>query len=188
MILSDHDIVEELENGELDISPIDLEEQLQPSSLDIRLGKQVAKYEIPDDEIIDIKDSSKTEEYIFEEEIGSEGIVIEPDSFYLMNTKESIKIPDYLEAELMGRSSLARLGIEIHRTAGLFDPGFEADDGVLEVSSCLDSPVRIYPGMRIAQLVFKELKTEAQEPYNSNGNKYQGQQGPQGSKISEDFK
>lgn len=187
-VLSDSDIARELGYGGLDVSPVDLEEQLQPASLDIRLGDKIGWYEFPEDMIVDVKDD-ELENYVVEETISDDdGFVIEPDEFYLANTVEDISIPDYLEAELMGRSSVARLGIEIHRTAGLFDPGFGFTDGVLEITSSLDNPVKVYPGMRIGQLVFKRLESKANNPYNSEDNKYQGQEGAQGTKISQDFK
>jgi len=185
-VLSDVDIARELGYGELDVSPVNLEEQLQPASLDIRLGDKIGWYDFPKGMVVDVKDCG-IEDYIVEKTISDDGFIVEPGKFYLANTLEDISIPDYLEAELMGRSSIARLGIEIHRTAGLFDPGFGSSDGVLEITSSLNNPVKLYSGMRIGQLVFKRLESKANNPYNSEDNKYQGQRGAQGSKISEDF-
>jgi len=187
-VLSDQDIGRELAYGDLDVSPVDLDEQLQPASLDIRLGDVFGVYEFPEEKKhIDVREDD-IDEFLVEKEIGEEGwFVVEPDKFYLANTKEEISIPDYLEAELMGRSSLARLGIEIHQTAGLFDPGFSDSDGVLEITNVLGKPVKLYTGMRIGQLVFKRLESRSNNPYNSDDNKYQGQKGAQASKIQQDF-
>lgn len=184
MILSDEAIIQAIETGRIGVEPFDVE-NVQPCSLDIRLGNEIAVY----DDISGIIDVRETdiEENTTTYEINSEnGFVIEPDGFYLADTIETFDIPDTHEGELMGRSSLARLGIEIHSTAGLFDPGFNGQ-GVLEISNNSDQPIRVYPGMCLAQMVFKKLITPSRNSYNSEDNKYQGQQGAVPSRIKEDY-
>lgn len=184
-VLSDQDIARELGYGELDVTPIDLDKQLQPASLDIRLGNKIGAYDFPQDIVVDPK-YMNPEDYLVEHEIEESGFIIEPDEFYLADTVEYFSIPDYLEGELTGRSSIGRLGVEIHKTAGLFDPGFEGQ-GVLEITSSLDTPIALYPGMRVGQIVFQRLETPSNNSYNSEDNKYQGQEGAQSSRIDEDF-
>jgi len=176
MVLSDRDIARELGYGELDVKPVDLDEQLQPASLDIRLGDDYKEVEDCLFSIDALKDEVPAEDV-------SEPI-IDPDGFYLANTKETVRIPDYLACEIRGRSSLARMGIEIHSVAGWADPGFEGEL-VLEISNNSKNIVQLEEGMRIGQLVFYRLNSPAKNPYNSQDNNYQGQEGAQGSRLHE---
>lgn len=185
MILSDRDLAHEISYGGIEIEPFDFGTQLQPNSVDIRLGHEFSTYNPADGVVVDVKDKLDNITDTFEV-TEDEGIAIHPDDFYLANTIERIEIPDYLEADLFGRSSVGRLGVEVHSTAGLFDAGFSGE-AVLEISTDVDFPVRVYPGMRIAQLVFKELKHPANNPYNAEDNKYQNQEGAVESRIHHDI-
>lgn len=183
-LLPDHKIAGELAYGELEVEPVDLNEQLQPASLDIRLGNHFKQF--PENgEIIDVEEG--VEEMIEDVLDEKDEIVIYPGDFYLADTKESFSIPDNILGSLTGRSSIARLGITVHQTAGLFDPGFSAPSGVLEITNVGNRPVKLKPGMRIAQMTFKKLDGSANNPYNEEDNKYQGQKGATGSKIDNDF-
>lgn len=184
-VLSDVDIREEIESGELEVRPVNFFEQLQPCSLDIRIGDEVARYQ-GSNAIIDSR-NTKVERHLESEPLFEDGsVLVEPDDFLLLNTEEWVSIPPYLEAELRGRSSYGRLGLEIHSTAALLDPGFEGTV-VCEVSNNSQHSVRLYRGDRIGQLVFKELRTRSETPYGEKSDsKYQGQVGAVGSRIWEE--
>lgn len=190
MVLSDEEIARELAYHGLVVEPVDLDEQLQPCSLDIRLGNDFSSYATSENVVFDAKHSDMetytANEYVSDEE----GIVIGPDDFYLANTKESMVIPDYLSAELKGRSSLGRMGIEVHSTAGWIDSGFGSPSGadlVLEISNNTNNPIKLYPGERVGQLVFHRLDTPSKTPYNEKEDqKYNSQKGAVGSRIYED--
>ncbi|MFB6185717.1 MAG: dCTP deaminase, partial [Halobacteriaceae archaeon] len=112
--------------------------------------------------------------------------ILHPGDFVLGTTIEEVKIPPDLIAHVEGRSSLGRLAIVVHATAGLADPGYEGQI-TLELSNLGSAPVSLTPGMRISQLTFTELSSPAQRPYGPDrGSKYQGQEGPQPSKIQSD--
>ncbi len=179
MILSDREIRILLERGELIVEPIE-EEQIQPSSIDFRLGNDFLIYTDSID-ILDVKDNSyheKMEKII----VGDEGFVIQPKQFVLATTVEYIKLPDYITAFVEGRSSLGRLGLFIEN-AGWVDAGFEGTI-TLEFFNANSRPIKIYPGMRICQLVFAKMNTPAERPYSG---KYQGQRGTTASKIYMDI-
>jgi len=182
-VLSDQDISRELGYGELDVSPVDLDEQLQPNSLDIRLGhnfSKIVKSNIP----LDCREEITEQEKV--DFCAKESVIINPGEFFLADTVEYFDIPDYLYAELNGRSSLARLGIEIHSTGGVLDSGFSGDL-VLEIKNNSPRPVKLYPEMRVAQIIFYELKSKCNNPYSDENNKYQQQEGVTHSSINEDF-
>src|SRR6478735_3217561 len=112
------------------------------------------------------------------------GFVFDPGEFVLGSTVERVAIPHDLVARVDGRSSVGRLAIVVHATAGFIDPGFEGEI-TLELSNIGRIPVRLYPGMRIAQIVFQTMTSPAERPYGAaRGSKYQGQSGPQASRIS----
>lgn len=184
-VLSDQDIARELAYGKLEVSPINLEEQLQPNSLDIRLGNNVS--DISESNIpLDVKegiDEKDTNDYYFNEQ---EYFQLDTDDFILADTVERFDIPDYLYGQLNGRSSLARFGIEIHSTGGVIDSGFEGDL-VLEISNNSPRPIKLYPGMRVAQVIFHELTSKCNNPYSAKDNKYQGQSGVVHSRINEEL-
>ena len=175
MILSDRKIKELLDKKELVIEPLD-EVQIQPSSVDLRLGNEFLIY--PDEiEILDVKNpdlGNQLKKVVADEE----GFVIQPKHFILATTREYIKLPDYLTAFVEGRSSLGRLGLFIEN-AGWVDAGFEGNI-TLEFYNANSRPLKIYPGMRICQLVFARMETPAEKPYRG---KYQGQRGTTASRI-----
>ena len=175
MILSDRKIKELLDKKELVIEPLD-EVQIQPSSVDLRLGNEFLIY--PDDiEILDVKNpelGNQMKKIVADDN----GFIIQPKHFILATTREYIKLPDYLTAFVEGRSSLGRLGLFIEN-AGWVDAGFEGNI-TLEFYNANSRPLRIYPGMRICQLVFAQMESPAEKPYRG---KYQGQRGTTASRI-----
>ena len=185
-VLADQDISRELAYGDLDVSPVDLDEQLQPNSLDIRLGTHFSQFYERPTPIDSMEGLEETATFDFNKENG--GVVtMDSGDFLLADTMETFDIPDYLYGQLHGRSSLGRLGIQIHSTAGLLDCGFTGDI-VLELSNVSPRAVNLYPGMRIGQVVFHRLESRANNPYSEeNGNKYQEQEGVVHSRIEEDF-
>ncbi|WP_456463849.1 dCTP deaminase [Persephonella sp.] len=175
MILNDRKIKQLLKENELVIDPID-EKQIQPSSVDLRLGNDFLIY--PEEiEILDVKNpdlGNQLKKVVADDE----GFVIQPKHFILATTREYIKLPDYLTAFVEGRSSLGRLGLFIEN-AGWVDAGFEGQI-TLEFYNANSRPLRIYPGMRICQLVFAKMEEPAERPYRG---KYQGQRGTTASRI-----
>ncbi len=175
MILSDRKIKQLLEKKELVIDPID-EKQIQPSSVDLRLGNDFLIY--PEEiDILDVKNpdlGNQLKKVVADDE----GFVIQPKHFILATTREYIKLPDYLTAFVEGRSSLGRLGLFIEN-AGWVDAGFEGQI-TLEFYNANSRPLKIYPGMRICQLVFAKMEEPAEKPYRG---KYQGQRGTTASRI-----
>ncbi len=174
MILSDKAIKELLQKGDLSIHPLS-EEQIQCSSVDLRLGKEFVRY--TKQEVIDIKKDSLRFERVEVEEF----IDIRPKEFLLATTQEYIKLPSKLTAFVEGRSSLGRLGLFIEN-AGWVDAGFEGQI-TLELYNANSSPIRLYVGMRICQLVFAQLKDIPSRIYRG---KYRGQRGATPSRISLD--
>lgn len=182
-VLADQDIAREMAYGDLDVSPVDLHEQLQPNSLDIRLGREYSK-PIKNGRTIDVKEGLSDDDFYHHEDMDK--MIIHPGEFVLATTVEDFEIPDYLYAQVHGRSSIGRLGLEIHSTAGLIDSGYEGEI-TLEITNNSPRPIRLYSGMRIAQVVFHRLESRCNSPYSSEKNKYQGQEGVTPSRIDEDF-
>lgn len=182
-VLSDSQIGKELAYGELDVSPVNLSEQLQPNSLDIRLGDEFSLF-LEDGPTIDPKEGIKEEHYTTFSDV--EGYKVFPGDFVLATTIESFDIPDYLYGQLHGRSSVGRLGIEVHSTAGLLDSGYSGEV-TLEIVNNNSSVIKLYPGMRIAQVVFHELSSPSSNPYNEKDNKYQQQKGAVHSRLNEEL-
>ncbi|MGC8868284.1 dCTP deaminase [Sulfurihydrogenibium sp.] len=175
MILNDKTIKKYISEGLLIIDPLD-EIQIQPSSVDLRLGYDFLVY--PDDiEVLDVRDPYFSNRLI-RQEASLDGFIIKPKQFVLATTIEYIKLPDFITAFVEGRSSLGRLGLFIEN-AGWVDAGFEGTI-TLEFYNANSVPIKIYPEMRICQLVFAEMKEKAEKPYRG---KYQGQRGTTGSKI-----
>ena len=185
MILSDRDIIDRLGRGDLVIDPItDPAQQIQPNGVDIRLWNEF-KFAQPQDEEID---PSKGDGHDFLEviDVNNDGVLIRPQDFVLASSEELVEIPPDLTVQLDGRSSMGRLGITVHITAGRLDAGWRGRI-TLEMQNVTESPIRIYPGMRVGQLVFEEMKSEAKRPYgHERGSSYQGQVGVEESKISSD--
>ncbi len=185
MLLSDGSILELIKKGELIIEPFD-ESLLGPSSLDLRLGNEFLVF---DRTRIDAIDPHKPiDKFTKRIEIGdNEYFVIHPGEFVLATTREYIKLPNYLAARIEGRSSLARLGLIIHSTGGFVDAGFEGQL-TLEMSNLNIVPVKLIPGMRIAQIAFLMQDKASIKPYGERKtSKYYRQKGPVPSKIYLDF-
>ena len=181
MILSDKTIKKLLEKGDLVINPLDIS-QVQASSLDLRLGNEFLIYseEIP---LIDVKNENinKYLKKIFIKD--NESFTLEPKQFVLATTYEYVKLPNNLTAFVEGRSSLGRLGLFIEN-AGWVDAGFEGNI-TLEFFNANSKPLKIYPKMRVCQLVFSKLDEPAENPYRG---KYFKQRGATASKIYMDIK
>ncbi len=187
MILSDGDILDLLSKKEIVIDPFpDRDIQIGPSSVDLRLSREFIVFRREKKPFIDPFDDDPTH---FTERVllrDNEPFIIHPGEFVLASTMEYVKVPNYLVARVDGRSSLGRLGIIIHATAGFIDPGFEGTI-TLEITNINVMPVALYPSMRICQISFEELKTPAQRPYGKKvDSKYQGQRGPTISKLRND--
>ena len=177
MILSDITIKTLVAEGKLKVEPFS-EELVQCSSLDLRLGYEIARYRVRD--YIDVKNPSWE---IEKQTIGREGFFIQPKEFILATTLEYIELPPDLTAFVEGRSSLGRLGLFIEN-AGWVDAGFKGQL-TLELYNANSYPIRLYPEMRICQLVFAKVDRVPQNPYSG---KYQGQRGVVPSKIFLDYK
>ena len=175
MILNDRKIKELLEKKELIIEPLD-PSQIQASSVDLRLGDEFIIF--PEDlEVIDVLDKDITK-YLKKIKIDDKGFTIQPKQFILATTIEYIKLPDYITAFVEGRSSLGRLGLFIEN-AGWVDAGFEGNI-TLEFFNANSRPLKIYPNMRVCQLVFAKMEEKAENPYRG---KYFKQIGVMPSKI-----
>lgn len=188
MILSDADIRERLDAGDLVVDPLDDPElQIQPASVDVRLGREFLEFRRANIPCIHPNSEQEIDEYVGETIIDDgDEFVLHPGDFVLGTTKERVEIPPDLVAQVEGRSSLGRLAVVVHATAGFIDPGYRGQV-TLELSNLGSAPVALTPGMRISQLVFTELKTPSKRPYGSErGSKYQDQRGPQASRIGGD--
>jgi len=188
MILSDRDIRAKITSGEIVVtSPQGYLEQIHASSLDLRLGKHFKVYRKQQNEILDprlMKEGEELMELITVPE--GEPFLVEPGAFALGVTLESIKLPNNLVARVEGRSSLGRLGILVHSTAGFIDAGFEGTI-TLEISNANHMPIALYPGMRVCQIAFEMMSSPAETPYGEKSSaKYQNQILPQESKIGSD--
>jgi dCTP deaminase len=188
MILSDTDILERLRDGSLVVDPLDdVDMQVQPASIDLRLGSEFLEFQRTNISCIHPNRDDEVNEYVTETyvEEGDE-FILHPGDFVLGTTKERVEIPPDLLATVEGRSSLGRLAVVIHATAGIVDPGYEGQI-TLELSNLGTAPVALTPGMRVSQLIFTEMKHPAERPYGAErGSKYQNQAGPQASRIGED--
>jgi len=188
MILSDADIARRLEAGDLAIEPLDDPElQIQPASVDLRLGRSFLEFQRANISCIHPESERETDEYVEETVVPEDGeYILHPGDFVLGTTRERVEIPADLIAHVQGRSSLGRLAIVIHATAGIIDPGYRGQI-TLELSNLGTAPVALTPGMRISQVLFTELSSSADRPYGSErGSKYQDQSGPQASRIQGD--
>jgi dCTP deaminase len=188
MILSDRDLTKRLEAEEIVIDPlIDPELQIQPASIDLRLGHEFVVYKLPHVACIDTRDPKSTVGYTETTRIDDgDYFILHPGEFVLGTTLEWCKIPDDLVARVEGRSSIGRLAIVVHATAGFIDPGFEGRI-TLELSNLGRVAVKLYPGSRISQLVFHTMTSPAERPYGPDrGSKYFGQEGPVVSRIGKD--
>ena len=188
MILSDADLHAHLKSGHIGIDPLDNPElQIQPASVDLRLASTFVSYRLPHVPCIDPREPEVVERYTETIEVSdSEGYVLQPGEFALGSTYERVRIPPDLVARVEGRSSIGRLAVVVHATAGFIDPGFEGRI-TLELSNLGRCAVKLYPGMRISQVVFHTMTSPAERPYGpGRGSKYQGQDGPVPSRVGRD--
>jgi dCTP deaminase len=187
MILSDRTIRAELEAGRIAIDPLD-EQCIQPSSVDLRLDRLFRVFLNHTMPVIDVKED--LEDLTRLVEIGEgEAFILHPGEFVLGSTYERVTLPDDLVGRIEGKSSLGRLGLLIHSTAGFIDAGFSGYL-TLELSNVANLPITLYPGMKIGQVSFLRMTTPADVPYGSArvGSKYQGQRGPTPSRYWENFR
>jgi len=184
MILSDGTIRRLLDSGRLVIDPIE-DVQVQPASVDVRLGPEFLVFRNHVTEVIDPYDKPAD---LNERVTVAEGtaFVLHPGEFVLGTTVESIGLPDDLVARVEGKSSLGRLGLLIHATAGFVDPGWPRGQITLELSNVATLPIKLWPGMRIGQLSFHTLDAPAERPYGhvDLNSKYVGQSGPMASQYA----
>lgn len=186
VILSDRTIKEELAAGRIVIEPLD-ESCIQPSSVDLHIDGAFRVFRNHTMGIIDVKtDTSELTELV---EIEPDGVfILHPGEFVLGTTLERVALPDDLVARLEGKSSLGRLGLLIHSTAGFVDAGWDGQL-TLELSNVASLPITLYPNMKIGQISFIKMTTAADHPYGSGevGSKYQGQRGPIASQYYKNF-
>jgi dCTP deaminase len=188
-ILSDKSIKEYLKEGKIVIDPIKDEQQIQPSSVDMRLGDEFKVFKVIRKPYIDPKDEEDIAEYMESSTVPEgEAFIIHPNEFALATTHEYVKVPDDLVARVEGRSSMGRLGVTMHVTAGYVDPGFEGRI-TLEISNIGAMPVALYPGQRVCQLVFETMTTPAELPYGhpKRNSKYMKQLKPESSRVKLDY-
>ncbi|MBM0201892.1 dCTP deaminase [Micromonospora sp. STR1s_5] len=176
-MLSDRGLVAEIRAGGLTLDPL-APELIQPSSVDVRLDKC---FRVFNDHLYTHIDPSVRQDDLTSEVLVPDGepFVLHPGRFVLASTLEVVSLSDRLAAQLEGKSSLARLGLVIHKTAGFIDPGFSGHV-TLELSNAANLPIRLWPGMRVGQLKVFRLSSPASAPYGSAayGSRYQGQRGP----------
>lgn len=186
VILSDRSLGEALDAGRIVIEPLD-RSSVQPSSVDLRLDHRFLVFRNHTMPVIDVKQdlSSLTEPVEASDE---RPLILHPGEFILGSTLERVVVPGDLVGRLEGKSSLGRLGLLIHSTAGFIDAGFDGQI-TLELSNVASLPITLYPGMKIGQISFMQMTTPADNPYGSGdlGSKYQGQAGPRASRYWENF-
>lgn len=188
MVLSDVDIKEHLASGRLVITPLpDLEAQLGPCSIDLRLGNLFKVFEHSKCPYIDVRQRFDPEQIMRTFEVADgDALVMQPGELILAVTKERLEIPDYLLGRLEGRSSLGRLGIIVHGTAPRFDPGW-VGKAVMELGNIGRVPICLSPGMPICSMTFEQLTRPAERPYRLRpASKYVDQDAPHGSRLSQE--
>ncbi|MFI7134879.1 dCTP deaminase [Nonomuraea sp. NPDC050153] len=186
VLLSDRDILAEIEVGRLGLDPFDLD-MIQPSSIDVRLDRFFRVFENHRYPHIDPSVEQPDLTRMVEPD-GDEPFILHPGEFVLASTYEVVTLPDDLASRLEGKSSLGRLGLLTHSTAGFIDPGFSGHV-TLELSNVATLPIKLWPGMKIGQLCVFRLSSPAEHPYGSEkyGSRYQGQRGPTPSRSFRDF-
>ena len=186
MVLSDATISRALDDGRIEIDPYD-EALLQPSSVDVRVDRFFRVFRNNRYPYIDVKVEQEELTELVEVE-GEQPFILHPGEFVLGSTLERIRLSDDLVARLDGKSSLGRLGLRIHSTAGFIDPGWDGHV-TLELSNVANLPITIYPEMKIGQISFMQMTEPATTPYGAAaiGSKYKGQKGPTASKYWKNF-
>ena len=186
VLLSDRDIKAEIDGGRVVLEPYD-EAMVQPSSIDVRLDKYFRLFDNHMYPFIDPAQDQPELTHLIEVEHG-EPLILHPGEFVLGSSYEVVTLPDDLAARLEGKSSLGRLGLLTHSTAGFVDPGFSGHV-TLELSNVATLPIKLWPGMKVGQLCFFRLSSPAESPYGSarHGSRYQGQRGPTASRSFQNF-
>jgi dCTP deaminase len=186
VILSDVSIKAALADGRIIIDPLD-ERSIQPSSVDLHVDRYFRVFRNDTTPYIDPKEPQENLTELVEVVEGG-AFILHPGEFVLGSTYERVALPDDLVARLEGKSSLGRLGLLIHSTAGFVDAGWDGHL-TLELSNVANLPIAIYPGMKIGQISFLQMTTPAAAPYGSKstGSKYQGQRGPTPSRYYLNF-
>lgn len=186
MLLSDGDIRKQIEAGRIGLEPLNLE-LMQPSSIDVRLDRFFRLFDNHKYPYIDPREQ-QDDLTRFVEVAADEEFILHPGEFVLGSTYEYVSLPDDIAARLEGKSSLGRLGLLTHSTAGFVDPGFQGHV-TLELSNVATLPIKLWPGMKIGQLCFFQLSSPSENPYGSTkyGSRYQGQRGPTASRSYLNF-
>ena len=186
MLLSDKDIKQEIASGRVKLEPYS-EEMVQPASVDIRLDRFFRTFENHKYQFIDPRQDQQDMTRLVEVD-AKEPFVLHPGEFVLGSTFEVVTLPDDIAARVEGKSSLGRLGLLTHATAGFIDPGFSGHV-TLELSNVSNLPVTLWPGMKIGQLCFIKMSSTSEHPYGSNvyGSRYQNQRGPTPSRSFQNF-
>ena len=186
MLMSDRDIRASIEAGEIGLEPLDMS-LLQPSSFDVRIDRF---FRLFDNHKYAFIDPAEQQDDLtrFVEVAPDEPFILHPGEFVLGSTYEFVTLPDNVAARLEGKSSLGRLGLVTHSTAGFVDPGFNGHV-TLELSNMATLPIKLWPGMKIGQLCFFQLSSPSETPYGSAKylNRYQGQRGPTASRSYMNF-
>ena len=186
MILSDRTLREKLDSGQIEIDPLG-DNAIQPSSVDLRIDRFFRVFRNHAMGYIDVK--QRLDDLTELVKIDADGVfILHPGEFVLGSTLERVRVPTDLVARLEGKSSLGRLGLLIHSTAGFVDAGWNGQL-TLELSNTANLPITLYPGMKIGQISFIQMTTEAEVPYGSGAvrSKYQDQVGPIPSRYWENF-
>jgi dCTP deaminase len=187
VLLSDRDLRAEIEAGRILLDPYE-PHLIQPASIDVRLDRYFRVFHNSRYSHIDVaQEQDELTELV--EPKGDEPFMLHPGEFVLGSTFEAVTLPDDIAARLEGKSSLGRLGLLTHSTAGFIDPGFTGHV-TLELSNVANLPITLYPGMKIGQMCFFRLSSAAEKPYGSGatGSRYQGQRGPTPSRAWKDFR
>jgi dCTP deaminase len=186
VLLSDRDIKAEIAAQRIQLEPLDLG-MVQPSSIDVRIDRYFRLFDNHKYPVIDPAEDQPDLTRMIEVD-PAEGFILHPGEFVLASTFEQITLPDDVAARLEGKSSLGRLGLLTHSTAGFIDPGFSGHV-TLELSNVATLPIRLWPGMKIGQLCFFRLSSAAEKPYGSSeyGSRYLGQRGPTASRSFQNF-
>jgi len=188
VILSDRSIREALADGRIEIDPLG-EGCIQPSSVDLTIDRLFRVFRNHTAPIIDVRENLEDLTELIEiPDDPDQAFILHPGEFVLGSTAERIKLPTDLVGRLEGKSSLGRLGLLIHSTAGFIDAGWDGHV-TLELSNIATLPITLYPGMKIGQISFLAMTTPADNPYGSAeaGSKYQGQRGPTPSRYWKNF-
>jgi len=186
VLLSDRDILAEIDAGRIGLDPLE-KSMIQPSSIDVRLDKFFRVFD--NHKYPHIDPAADQSDLTRQVEVGNdEAFILHPGEFVLGSTYELVTLPDDVAARLEGKSSLGRLGLMTHSTAGFIDPGFSGHV-TLELANVATLPIKLYPGMKIGQLCYFRLTSPADNPYGSEkyGSRYQGQRGPTASRSHLSF-